>query len=334
MAGLNSSAEEQRKEGAYLANEEEAEKLKNVMWDETGHRLPNTVAISPQKLAEAAGFTIPDDRKFIAVTGGGMEGVGKEHFFSSEKLTTLLTLFKYEGEFQNALDMMQAIFNVGGKGHSCGIYSWDDDHINRLGMCAPVSRIMVRQPNNRGNSGSSTNGMPPTSSMGCGTWGGNIVSENITLKHYMNTTWVARPLPEDMPSSEKLTTLLTLFKYEGEFQNALDMMQAIFNVGGKGHSCGIYSWDDDHINRLGMCAPVSRIMVRQPNNRGNSGSSTNGMPPTSSMGCGTWGGNIVSENITLKHYMNTTWVARPLPEDMPSNEELFGEFNKPDMDVE
>ncbi len=47
------------------------------------------------------------------------------------------------------------------------------------------------------------------------------------------------------------------------------------------------------------------------------------------MGCGTWGGNIVSENICLKHYMNTTWVARPLPEDMPSNEELFGEFNKP-----
>ena len=135
-------------------------------------------------------------------------------------------------------------------------------------------------------------------------------------------------------SSEKLTTLLTLFKYYGEFENALTMMQAMFNVGGKGHSCGIYSFDDDHIHRLGMCAPVSRIMVRQPNNRGNSGSSTNGMPPTSSMGCGTWGGNIVSENICLKHYMNTTWVARPLPEDMPSNEELFGEFNKPDMDVE
>ena len=191
-------------EGAYLANEEEAEKLKAVLWDEAGHRLPNTVAISPQKLAEAAGFEIPADRKFIAVTGGGINQVGKEHFFSSEKLTTLLALFKYEGEFQNALDMMQAIFNVGGKGHSCGIYSFDDDHIHRLGMCAPVSRIMVRQPNNRGNSGSANNGMPPTSSMGCGTWGGNIVSENITLKHYMNTTWVARPLPTDMPSNEEL----------------------------------------------------------------------------------------------------------------------------------
>ena len=182
------------KEGAYLANEEEAEKLKAVMWDEAGHRLPNTVAISPQKLAEAAGFEIPADRKFIAVTGGGIENVGKWHFFSSEKLTTLLTLFKYYGEFENALTMMQAMFNVGGKGHSCGIYSFDDDHIHRLGMCAPVSRIMVRQPNNRGNSGSSTNGMPPTSSMGCGTWGGNSTTENVHWRHFINVTWVNEPV--------------------------------------------------------------------------------------------------------------------------------------------
>ncbi len=191
-------------QGAYLANEEEAEKIKKVMWDETGHRLPNTVAISPQALALAAGFEIPADRKFIAVTDGGIEHVGKQFFFSSEKLTTLLTLFKYEGEFENALNMMRALFEVGGKGHSCGIYSFNDDHINRLGLAAPVSRIMVRQPNNRGNSGSAWNGMPPTSSMGCGTWGGNIVSENVSLKHYMNTTWVSRPLKYDMPSNEEL----------------------------------------------------------------------------------------------------------------------------------
>ena len=191
-------------EGGYLASEEEAELLKGVMWDEMGHRLPSTVAISPQKLAEAAGFQIPTDRKFIMVTGGSLEQIGKEHFFSSEKLTTLLALFQYEGEFENALDVMRAIFEVGGKGHSCGIYSWNDDHIDRLGKAAPVSRIMVRQPNNKGNAGSATNGMPPTSSMGCGTWGGNIVSENIALKHYMNTTWVARPIPEDMPTLQDL----------------------------------------------------------------------------------------------------------------------------------
>lgn len=201
-----------QEEGAYLANEEEAEKLKAVMWDAEGHRLPGTVAISAVKLAEAAGFSIPEDRKFIAVTGGGINEIGKEYLFSSEKLTTLLALFKYEGEFENALDMMRKIFNVGGKGHSCGIYSWNDDHIHRLGLAAPVSRIMVRQPNNKGNAGSATNGMPPTSSMGCGTWGGNIVSENICLKHYMNTTWVARPIPEDMPS---LTELFGEFYHDG-----------------------------------------------------------------------------------------------------------------------
>ena len=54
--------------------------------------------------------------------------------------------------------------------------------------------------------------------------------------------------------------------------------------------------------------------------------STNGMPLTSSMGCGIWGGNITNENISLKHYMNVTWVSRPIPEDRPSDEELFGEF--------
>ncbi|MEG1883246.1 MAG: aldehyde dehydrogenase family protein [Clostridia bacterium] len=189
-------------EGGYLANPEQAEALKKVMWDESGHRLPDTVAISAQALAQAAGFSIDSSCKFIMVDGENK--IGKEYFFSSEKLTTLLALFRYEGEFENALNMMRAIYNVGGKGHSCGIYSFDDSHIHRLAMAAPVSRIMVRQPQNKANAGSFTNGMPMTSSMGCGTWGGNIVSENICLKHYMNTTWVARTILEDKPSDEEL----------------------------------------------------------------------------------------------------------------------------------
>ena len=73
-------------------------------------------------------------------------------------------------------------------------------------------------------------------------------------------------------------------------------------------------------------APVSRIMVRQPNVRGNAGSFTNGMPMTASLGCGTWGGNITSENLSVKHYMNTTWVSRVIAEDKPSERELLGEF--------
>jgi sulfoacetaldehyde dehydrogenase len=188
-------------EGGYLANEEQKNKLREVMWDEEGHRLASTVAIAPQQLAEIAGFSIPADRKFIIIIG---DGIGKEYPFSGEKLTTLLTIHKYKIGFENAIHMMHAIYAVGGKGHSVGIYSFNDDHIHRLALEAPVSRIMVRQPQSKANAGAFNNGMPMTSSMGCGTWGGNIVSENVCLKHYMNTTWVSRPIPEDRPSDQEL----------------------------------------------------------------------------------------------------------------------------------
>ncbi|TMQ02663.1 MAG: aldehyde dehydrogenase family protein [Deltaproteobacteria bacterium] len=187
-------------QGGYLASEAEKAALRKVMWDAENHRLPDTVAIAPQQLAAAAGFRIPADRTFIFVHG---DDIGKDHPFSSEKLTTLLAVYKYEG-FDQALAMMRAIYEVGGKGHSCGIYSFDREHIHRLALVAPVSRIMVRQPQSRANAGAFNNGMPMTSSLGCGTWGGNIVSENVHLKHYLNTTWVSVPIPEDRPSDREL----------------------------------------------------------------------------------------------------------------------------------
>ena len=113
----------------------------------------------------------------------------------------MLSIIKFHG-FDDALDKVRQIFETGGKGHSCGIYSFDDDHIHRLALMAPVSRMMVRQVQSRSNAGTFTNGMPMTSSMGCGVWGGNITNENISLKHYMNVTWVSRPIPEDKPSEE------------------------------------------------------------------------------------------------------------------------------------
>ena len=187
-------------EGGYLAGDAEKSALRRVMWDAEGHRTADTVAIAPQELAAKAGFRIPEDRKFIMVRG---DGIGREHPFSSEKLTTLLALYRYEG-FDAALRMMREIYEVGGKGHSCGIYSFDADHIHRLALAAPVSRIMVRQPQSKANAGAFDNGMPMTSSLGCGTWGGNIVSENVHLKHYLNTTWVSVPIKEDRPSDADL----------------------------------------------------------------------------------------------------------------------------------
>ena len=187
-------------EGGYLASPDEKRKLEAVMWDEEGHRRIETVARAAGVIAAAAGFALPDGKSFIIVKE---DQIGKAHRFSGEKLSPVLAIFKYRG-FDEALSMVARIFEVGGKGHSVGIASFDDDHIHRLASMAPVSRIMVRQPNVRGNAGSFTNGMPQTASLGCGTWGGNITSENISVKHYMNTTWVSRPIPEDKPDEREI----------------------------------------------------------------------------------------------------------------------------------
>jgi sulfoacetaldehyde dehydrogenase len=187
-------------EGGYLATPAQAQAVEKVMWDQHGYRLSETVACPPQAIATRAGFSIAADRRFIIVEN---DSIGPQHNYSREKLTTLLAVYKYEG-FDQVLRMVKQIYEVGGKGHSCGIYSHDDDHIDRLARLAPVSRMMVRQPQSKANAGSFNNGMPMTSSLGCGIWGGNITNENIHLKHFMNVTWVSRPIPEDRPSDAEL----------------------------------------------------------------------------------------------------------------------------------
>ena len=187
-------------EGGYLASGAEKALLERAMWDDDGSRIVATVAQPAPKLAAAAGFSIPDDRTFIVVE---QDEIGREHRFSGEKLTTLLAVFRYHG-FDDALDKVRRIYEVAGKGHSCGIFSYDEDHIDALARVAPVSRIMVRQPQSKANAGSFTNGMPMTSSLGCGIWGGNVTNENISLKHYLNVTWVSYPIPEDRPSEQEL----------------------------------------------------------------------------------------------------------------------------------
>jgi sulfoacetaldehyde dehydrogenase len=187
-------------EGGHVAGAAEAAAIEKVIWDEHGHRLPDSVACSPQRIAELAGIRIPADRKFIIVEN---DRIGPEYNYSKEKLTTVLATYRYKG-FDQALEMVRQIYDVGGKGHSCGIYSHNDEHIDRLARVAPVSRMMVRQAQSKANAGAFNNGMPMTSSLGCGIWGGNITNENIHLKHFMNVTWVSRPIPEDRPSDQEL----------------------------------------------------------------------------------------------------------------------------------
>ena len=188
-------------EGGYLCNADEKAQLEAAMWDENGNRTFPTIACRPQQTADVAGFSIPEDRKFLMVENQGQ--IGPEHKFSKEKLTTLMALYHFE-TFDEALETVAAIYNTGGRGHSCGIYSHNDENIDRLARLAPVSRMMVRQPQSKANAGAWTNGMPMTSSLGCGVWGGNITNENVTMKHMMNYTWVSRPIPEDRPSEQEL----------------------------------------------------------------------------------------------------------------------------------
>ena len=187
-------------QGGYLVNAHEKEQLRAVYWDAEGHRTPNTIARSADTVARLAGIDLPAGKTFLIAEE---QHIGKQHLYSTEKLGIVVAIFKYHG-FDQALEMVRRIFETGGKGHSCGIFSFDDDHIHQLALTAPVSRMMVRQVQSSSNAGTFTNGMPMTSSMGCGIWGGNITNENISLKHYMNVTWVSRPIPEDRPSEQEL----------------------------------------------------------------------------------------------------------------------------------
>lgn len=186
-------------EGGYLLNSEEKAKLQKNMWID-GVLNRDVVAQPVQKIAEVGGLKIPEDRKFIMVEE---TKVGPEYPFSGEKLSMVVALFKYK-EFQEAIDKVNEITEYQGKGHSCGIHSTNEDHIVEFALKTYTSRVMVRQPQCLANSGAWTNGMPMTLSLGCGTWGGNISSENITWKHLLNTTWVSYPIPDTQPTDEEL----------------------------------------------------------------------------------------------------------------------------------
>ena len=199
--------EQLQREGGYLVSSNEKEQLRAAYWDAEGRRTSDTIARPAPAIAKKAGIALPDGKTFFIVPE---DRIGKAHPFSTEKLGVVLAVFRANG-FDHALDLVRQIFETGGRGHSCGIYSFNDEHVHRLALVAPVSRIMVRQVQSRANAGTFTNGMPMTSSMGCGTWGGNITNENISLKHYMNVTWVSRPIPEDRPPEAELF---------GEFYNS------------------------------------------------------------------------------------------------------------------
>lgn len=188
-----------KNEGGYLASRDEKEKLKAAMWPD-GKINRDIVAQPAMRIAQIAGIKIPENTAFIMVEE---EGIGKGYPFSGEKLSLVLTLYKYS-DFKEAIEKVNAITNYSGRGHSCGIHSNDRERILELALNTRTSRVTVRQPHGAANSGNWYNGLSFTFSLGCGTWGGNIVSENVTQKHYINVTQLAEPIARTEPPESEI----------------------------------------------------------------------------------------------------------------------------------
>jgi sulfoacetaldehyde dehydrogenase len=124
-------------------------------------------------------------------------------------------------------------------------------------------------------------------------------------------------------ADEKLSLVVTLYR-ASNFDHAVQLVKDILDVQGKGHSCGIHTANPAHATRLAEEVDVVRVLVNQAHTFGNGGSFNNALNFTLSMGCGTWGGNSISENLNYRHFLNITHLVSEVAEDRPSEQELFG----------
>ncbi|MDN6886955.1 aldehyde dehydrogenase family protein [Variovorax sp. CAN2819] len=126
-------------------------------------------------------------------------------------------------------------------------------------------------------------------------------------------------------SGEKLSPVLAVYAAR-DFDEAAATVARIYSYEGAGHSVGLHSAVPERALSLGLKLPVSRVIVDQAHCIATGGSFDNGLPFSLSMGCGTWGKNNFSDNMNYRHYLNITRVSRPIPEVVPSEEDIFGAF--------
>jgi len=189
------------KQGGALLTAAEKATLQKTMFP-GGHLSPAVTAQSVRRICAIAGLSRPDlvGAKCLLVEE---TGAGRDYPFSGEKLSPVLTLYR-ASDFDHAFNIMRGIYDYMGNGHSCGIYTENEDHIRRLGLEMTVCRVIVKQAHTFATGGSFDNGLPFSLSMGCGTWGGNSFSDNLNYRHFMNITRIVRTIPEYTPSEEDL----------------------------------------------------------------------------------------------------------------------------------
>ena len=181
-----------RKAGCYFVNPEEKEKLKNSMFDYTeeyGYKLKSHVpGQSPYKIAQEAGFEIPKETKVIVVYE---EGIGRDYPFSKEKLSPVLTYYIVENE-DEGIDKAERLIEFGGLGHSAVIHSEDKATILKFSKTMKAGRIIVNSPSTHGAIGDIYNTNMPSLTLGCGSFGGNSTTANVSSVNLINIKRVAK----------------------------------------------------------------------------------------------------------------------------------------------
>ncbi len=178
-----------------------AEKITARLWTD-GHLSRDIIAQDADTMIAALGLTdtVPKDTKFIAVE---TTGIGADYPLSGEKLSRVAALYRAR-DFAHAKDLAGQLLTHYGAGHSVGIHTKKDDRAVELGLSLPTCRVVVNQAHTFATGGSFTNGMAFSLSMGCGTWGGNSIDDNLHWKHFLNITKVIRETPADEPSLDDI----------------------------------------------------------------------------------------------------------------------------------
>ena len=190
-----------QEEGGVLLDQKETQELRKHLW--INERLnPHLIAKSAPEIAKVVGLQRPEMKqaKILMVEE---TGTGREHPFSGEKLSPVLTLYRAES-FESACHRIIELYEFQGKGHSVGLHSKDETRPLEMGLRLPACRVIVNQPHCLATGGSFSNGMPFSLSMGCGTWGGNNISDNLNYRHFLNIVRVVHPLSPIEPSEEEI----------------------------------------------------------------------------------------------------------------------------------
>ncbi len=181
--------QEFQERGAYFLNQEEKDKVADIMLKD-GHINPHVVGQSVQKLAALAEITIPKDTRVLI---GEVENIGLDEPFSYEKLSPILAMYRAQN-FQDGVEKAEKLVAFAGRGHTAVLYTSPDnrDHIKRYEDQVETARVLINTPSSQGAIGDLYNfRLDPSLTLGCGTWGGNSISENVEPAHLLNIKTVA-----------------------------------------------------------------------------------------------------------------------------------------------